>query len=100
MLFMFVFFTKMAISVMPLFSFLDSKIAIAVIMQLEHENKTDKADPDKDAVKEKKSFDEHTFAYFEYSPVQLNETNELHNQEKSLLVRPYHPIVPTPPPNV
>ena len=100
MLFMFVFFTKMAISVMPLFSFLDSKIAIAVIMQLEHEDKTDKADPEKDAVKEKKAFDEHTFAYFEYRPVQLNDINKLHNQERSLLVKPYHPVVPTPPPNV
>jgi len=97
---MLVFFTKMAISVMPLFSFMDSKIAIAVIMQLEHENKTDKTDSEKDAIKEKKLFDEHTFAYFEYRPVQLNELNELHNQEKSLLVRPYHPIIPTPPPNI
>ena len=97
---MFVFFTKMAISVMPLFSFMDSKIAIAVIMQLEHEDKTEKADPEKDVVKGKKAFDEHTFAYFEYRPFQLNKINELHNQEKSLLVKPYHPIVPTPPPNV
>lgn len=99
-MFMFVFFAKMTISIMPLFSFLDSKIAIAVIMQLEHENKTDKADPEKDAVKEKKSFDEHFISYFEFRPVQLMETNLLHNLEKTLLVRPYHPVVPTPPPNV
>ena len=97
---MFVFFTKMAISIMPLFSFLDSKIAIAVIMQLEHENKTEKGDTDKDAVKEKKACDEHFISFFEFRPVLLQEVNVLHNLEKTLLVRPYHPVVPTPPPNV
>ncbi len=97
---MLVFFTKMGIAVMPLFSFLDSKVAIAVIMQLEDENKSDKADPEKDAVKEKKAFDEHTRAYYEYRPVQLHEVNKLHNKDRSLLVRPYHPIIPTPPPNI
>ncbi len=100
MVFMFVFFAKMIISVMPLFSFLDSKIAIAVIMQLEHENKTEKADSDKDSVKEKKSFDEIFVSYFEFRPVQLKEASLLHNLEKTLLVRPFHPVVPTPPPNV
>ncbi len=79
---------------------MDSKMAIAVILQLEHENKTDKADYEKDGVKEKKSFDDHTLSYFEYRPMQLSEINELHNQERTLLVKPYHPIVPTPPPNV
>jgi hypothetical protein len=100
MIFLFVFFTKMVISVMPLFSFLDSKIAAAVIMQLEHENKTDKDDLEKDAAKEKKSFDEHTIAAFEFRPMRLHESNTLNNLEKTLLVQPYHPIVPTPPPNV
>ena len=96
--FLFVFFAKMVISVMPLFSFLDSKIAVAVILQLEHENKTDKDDFDKDFLK--KGFDEHTLAAFEFRPMQLHEANVLHNLERTLLVRPYHPIVPTPPPNV
>ena len=85
---------------MPIFSFLDSKIAVAVIMQLEHENKTDKDGMEKDDVKEKKSFDELTITVFEFRPLQLRETNALHNLEKALLVQPYHPIVPTPPPNV
>lgn len=85
---------------MPLFSFLDSKIAVAVIMQLEHENKTDKDDLEKDGTKEKKSFDELTLAAFEFRPLLLHESNVLHNLEKTLLVQPYHPIVPTPPPNV
>lgn len=85
---------------MPLFSFVDSKIAVAVIMQLEHENKTDKDDFEKDFLKEKKGFDEHTLAAFEFRPMQLHEANVLHNLERTLLVRPYHPIVPTPPPNV
>ena len=100
MIFLFVFFTKMVISVMPLFSFLDSKLAVAVIMQLEHENKTDKDGFEKDTVKEKVSFDEHTISAFEFRPLQLRESNVLHNLERTLLVRPYHPIVPTPPPNV
>ena len=100
MIFLFVFFAKMVISVMPLFSFLDSKIAVAVILQLEHENKTDKDDFDKDILKEKKGFDEYTLAAFEFRPLELLETNVLHNLERTLLVRPYHPIVPTPPPNV
>jgi hypothetical protein len=89
----------MSISLVPLFSFLDSDTAHSVIMQLEHENKTGKDDPEKDIFKEKKSFDEHLISFFEYNPI-LTETNILHNLEHSLLVRPYHPVVPTPPPNV
>jgi hypothetical protein len=85
---------------MPLFSFLDSKLAVAVIMQLEHENKADNDGLDKDAPLEKKSFDEHTIIAFEFRPMQLRESNVLHNLERTLLVHPYHPIVPTPPPNV
>jgi len=100
MIFLFVFFTKMAISVTPLFSFLDSKLAVAVIMQLEHECKTDKDGLEKDAPTEKKSFDEHTIISFEFRPLHLRETNVLQNLEGILLVHPYHPIVPTPPPNV
>ena len=84
---------------MPIFSMFDSKLAIAVIMQLEHENKTEKGDIDKDAVKEKKAFDDHLISFFEFRPIILQEINVLHNLEKSLLVQPYHPVVPTPPPN-
>ncbi len=85
---------------MPLFSFLDSKLAVAVILQLEHENKTDKDDLEKDFTKEKKSFDELNAASFDFKPILLLESSTLQNLEKTLLVHPYHPIVPTPPPNV
>jgi len=97
---MFVFSAKMFIAVAPIFTMFDSKLAHAVIMQLEHENKSEKADPEKDAAKEKKSFDDEPFlTFFEFRPVILLETNVLHNLEKSLLVQLYHPTVPTPPPN-
>jgi hypothetical protein len=98
-IFMAVFVVKMSISLVPLFSFLDSSTARAVIMQLEQETKGEKENPDKDAFKEKKSFDEHLLAVFHYDPYLL-ETNYLHNREHSLLVRLYDPVVPTPPPNV
>ncbi|RZA03899.1 MAG: hypothetical protein EOP47_01360 [Sphingobacteriaceae bacterium] len=100
MIFLFVFFAKMVISVMPLFSFLDSKLAVAVILQLEHENKSDKDDFEKDFLKEKKSFDEHTLSAFEFKPLALAESGALQTLENTLLVRPFHPVVPTPPPNV
>lgn len=96
---MFVFIVKMSISLVPLFSFLDSGTARAVIMQLEQETKGEKENPDKDAFKEKKSFDEHLFTFFHYDPF-LIETNYLHTLEHTLLVQLYHPVVPTPPPNV
>ncbi len=88
MMFMLVFVVKMGISLVPLFSFLDSNTARAVIMQLEQETKG-----------EKKSFDEHLLAFFHYDPFLL-ETNYLHNREHALLVQLFHPVVPTPPPNV
>lgn len=100
MVFLFVFFAKMVISVMPLFSFVDSKMAVAVIMQLEHENKTDKDDFEKDFFKGKKGFDEHTLTAFVFKPLASMESNALQTLEHTLLVRPFHPVVPTPPPNV
>ena len=99
MLLIIVFSAKMIISIIPVFSMLDAKVAASVIMQLEQETKNDKDNNDKDAFKEKKSFDEHTYCFFDYRPV-LVETNCLHNQEKALAVRLYHKVVPTPPPNV
>ena len=98
-MFMCVFVVKMGISLAPLFTFLDSNTARAVIMQLEQETKGEKENPDKDAFKEKKSFDEHLLTFFHYDPF-LIETNYLHNQEHALLVQLFHPVVPTPPPNV
>lgn len=98
-LFMLVFLSKMIISVVPIFSFLDSKVAISVIMQLEQETKAEKESPDKDSFKEKKSMDEQLLTNFHYNALVL-ETNCLHNQEDALLVQLYHRVVPTPPPNV
>jgi hypothetical protein len=88
----------MNISVAPLFSFLDDKTVHAVIMQLEQETKTEKDDPDKDVFKEKKVFEPHLMAFFDFRPILL-ETNILHNSENSLYIQTYHPVVPTPPPN-
>ena len=99
MLFIVVFATKMMISVIPVFSMLDAKIAASVIMQLEQETKGEKDNTDKDSLKEKKGFDEHIYSFFDYKPL-LVETNRLHNKEKALAVRLYHKVVPTPPPNV
>ena len=98
LLFIIVFSAKMVISVIPIFSMLDAKVVASVIMQLEQENKSDKDNTDKDALKEKKNFDEHTYTFFDYKPI-LVETNRLHNKEKALAVRLYHKVVPTPPPN-
>jgi hypothetical protein len=89
----------MSISLVPLFSFLDSTTARAVIMQVEQESKTGKEDPEKNDLKEKKMFDEHFLAFFNCDHF-LMETNYLHNLEHSLLIQLYHPVVPTPPPNV
>lgn len=99
LLFMSIFIAKVFISVAPAFLCLDSKAVSAVIMQLEHESKTEKEDPEKDAFKEKKVFDE-TFLHFTVYRTFVVEVNVLHNQENSLYTQVYHPVVPTPPPNV
>lgn len=97
-LFMSIFIIKMAISIAPAFLSLDNKAVAAVIMQLEHESKSEKEDPDKDAFKEKKVFDE-TYMHFVAYKTFVVETNVLHNQEHALYTEIYHPVVPTPPPN-
>jgi hypothetical protein len=88
----------MAISLAPLFSLLNSKIATSVIMQLEHETKTEKEEQGKDALKEKKLFDDQFLSFFEYSSY-FNEVKVFHTLENSLYIQTYHPVVPTPPPN-
>ncbi|MFD0792567.1 hypothetical protein ACFQZX_03000 [Mucilaginibacter litoreus] len=98
-LFLGIFVAKMVISVAPVFLCLDNKTVRAVIMQLEHETKNEKEDPEKDAFKEKKVFDEDLNHLTIYRPF-IAETNILHNQERSLYQQVYHPVVPTPPPNV
>ncbi|OOQ60116.1 hypothetical protein [Mucilaginibacter pedocola] len=97
-LFISIFVAKMAMSIAPAFLCLDNKAVNAVIMQLEHESKTEKEDPEKDAFKEKKVFDE-TELHFTVYRTFVAETNVLHNQEHALYAEIYHPVVPTPPPN-
>jgi hypothetical protein len=98
LLFMLVFTVKMCISLAPLFVFIDSSIAKAVIMQLEQETRDEKENVDKESFKAKKNFDDYLLAIFHFDPY-LIETNYLHNREHTLLVQLYHPVVPTPPPN-
>ncbi len=98
-MFMGVFLIKMAISVAPVFLYLDNQTVKAVILQLELETKGEKDTTDKDAFKEKKVFDDydlHSVAFITF----VVETKVLHNQENSLYKQVYHPVVPTPPPNV
>jgi hypothetical protein len=96
--FMFIFCLKMALSVAPVFLNLDKKVVNAVIMQLEHDSKTDKDDLDKDLLKDKKAFDDSELYSAEYITF-LVETKVLHNLEHALYTQIYHPVVPTPPPN-
>jgi len=94
-----VFVVKMGISLAPVFLFLDNKTVSAVILQLEQESKTEKDTTEKDLLKEKKTFDEydfHTISFITY----ITESKVLHNQENALYKQVYHPVVPTPPPNV
>ena len=98
-MFMSIFLMKMAISIAPVFLSLNNKNVSEVIMQLEHETKTEKDDPEKDAFKDKKFFDESLLSLTIYQPFMV-ETNVLHNLERSLYTELYHPVVPTPPPNV
>ena len=98
-LFLGVFLVKMAISLAPAFLYLDNKTVSAVILQLELESKSDKDNPEKDMVKEKKVFDEsynHVLAYQSF----LIGVKVLYNSEHCLYKQVYHPQVPTPPPNV
>lgn len=98
-LFMLVFSIKMIISVIPIFSLLDSKFTYSVIMQLEHEAKGEKETTDKESFKEKKSIDELLLGNFNFNPL-LVKTNCLHTLEDALLIQLHHPLVPTRPPNV
>jgi hypothetical protein len=98
-MFMGVFMLKMAVSLAPVFLYLDSKAVSAVIMQLEQESKAEKDTPDKDTFKEKKIFDAYDLHSIDFITF-IAETNVLHNQEHALYIQTYHPVVPTPPPNV
>jgi len=96
-LFMFIFIAKMTVAFAPLLFSLD-KDGSSIALQLEHDSKTEKDDPEKDAFKEKKVFDEtylHSTGYLTF----IAETEVLYNLEHSLFKQVYHPVVPTPPPN-
>ena len=97
-LFLVIFLSKMVISLAPLFSLLNPKAAVSVIMQLDDETKTEKEGQAKDVLKEKKLFDDQLLSFFEYSS-HFNEVKVLHTLENSLYIQTYHPVVPTPPPN-
>lgn len=99
LLFISVFLIKMAIAVVPVFLDLNKKVVSAVILQLELETKSDKEDPGKDALKEKKFFDEEFTCLLEFRPL-IVEINLLHNLEKPLYIEACYSVVPTPPPNV
>jgi hypothetical protein len=98
-MFMGVFAIKMAISLAPVFLYLDNKTVSAVILQLEQESKTEKDNPDKDIFKEKKGFDAYDLHSTDFITFVV-ENNILHNREHCLYKQVYHPVVPTPPPNV
>jgi hypothetical protein len=97
-LFLFIFFIKMALTLASVFSVIDKKTSNSVIMQLEHETENGKEHPSKDTFKDKKASDENFVSVFEYRHIVI-ETNVLHNLEKSLYKQVYHPVIPTPPPN-
>ncbi|RYG15291.1 MAG: hypothetical protein EOO07_15745 [Chitinophagaceae bacterium] len=97
--FMAIFATKMVISGAPVvFSSIDKKLMRAVIMQLEVENNSEETS--KGNVK----FADHKlmFQRFDVLYVPLVISNGLSNSfidHSRRYVDPYHPLVPTPPPN-
>jgi hypothetical protein len=98
-IFMFIFFIKMTFALAPAILSLNNKLFSNIVLPLDQESKTDKDDPEKDAFKEKKVFDEyilHNLAYQSY----LHETKVFYNAEHSLFKQVFYPVVPTPPPNV
>ncbi|MES2416913.1 MAG: hypothetical protein V4541_01935 [Bacteroidota bacterium] len=97
--FMSIFTAKMVISGAPVFfAHLDKTLMNAVIMQLEVENHSD------DAGKSKVKFVDHKFMFHRYDlayvplPTHKNVNNGILDRFKRYL-DPFHPAVPTPPPN-
>jgi hypothetical protein len=95
--FMGIFATKMVLSGAPVFFSLDKKLMRAVIMQLEEETK---GEGTKDSIKyaDHKLMFQHIHDF--YIPVVIDHgyTNEIIEHSRRY-VDPYHPMVPTPPPN-
>ncbi|WP_462266358.1 hypothetical protein [Mucilaginibacter sp.] len=98
LLFTGIFMLKMLALVTPAFISLFSKTESSLVSAMEQESKTDKEDPDKDAFKEKKFFDENCFYYPEYRFVNCITVLEYSIHQHGCL-QLYHPTVPTPPPN-
>lgn len=97
--FMSIFTSKMVISGAPVFfAHLDKTLMNAVIMQLEAENHGD--DTSKSSVKQvdhKYMFDSHDLTYIPIS-IETGVSNSFIDHSRRY-VDPYHPSVPTPPPN-
>jgi len=97
--FMSIFVSKMIISGAPVFlSHCDDEFMVSVIMQLENENHGD--DPGKSSLKQ--SENKLTVHRFDFGTVSLEVDYGVPNsfiEHSRRYVDPYHPSVPTPPPN-
>lgn len=100
LVFLFIFFVKMILSVAPVFIDIDTKTVKAVIMQLEIEHSDGKkAETSKDfSIKDKKATEAHVLNMYMFAPV-INLTAISLRLNKFLYFQVYHPTVPTPPPN-
>lgn len=98
--FLFIFFTKMVLSVAPVFIELDTKTVNAVIMQLEigHNDSKDSETSKDSSIKDKKSAEAEVLNMFMFSP-ERNLTSISLRFKKFLYFEVYHSSVPTPPPN-
>lgn len=94
-----VFFVKMLISAAPLLvEHIDSKAVMAVIMQLEIENNSEKSSPEKAKELSLKEFCT-TLPDFTFSnPIKHLSGTPAHIQDDEH-VQTFYPAVPTPPPN-
>lgn len=92
-----IFAAKMAISVAPIFfKYMDDEFMVSVIMQLENENSSD------DKGKPNAKFVECKLILHDLSFVNLNLNCGVPNsfiEHSRRYIDPYHPSVPTPPPN-
>lgn len=98
--FMSIFASKMVISGVPvIFSYLDKNLMNAVIMQLEVENNGD------DTTKGNVKFSDHKYMFERYDltyvplVIDCGVSNSFIEHSRRY-VDPYHPSVPTPPPNL
>lgn len=96
-----IFFTKMMISVTPIFSnSLDQDTILQVVLQLEIENTNNTAQTQGEEVQDPltKYFNNHTFsfAFTGISDAIEKPSHYLHDVD---LIIAFHPSVPTPPPN-